>query len=212
MSTRLLLATTNPAKLARLRLLLDDLPGVELVVPTQPVAVQESAGSLLGNAIDKARAWACATRLPAVATDGGLSVPALGRRWRPALTRRAAGESASPEQHAAHLLGLLEDIEGDGRRAYQSEAIALAAPDGELLGVWSARGPRRVVADRYQAEAAEPGFWLPGVLLPPADPHAADAHWLRLRAPLRRAVKRLVVDPVVPSASLVVPARDDTSD
>jgi inosine/xanthosine triphosphate pyrophosphatase family protein len=197
-TTRLLLATTNPAKLSRLRDLLRGLDTlVELVTPAE-IGIRaaddlEGERSLADNAVRKAQAWAAAAHLPAIATDGGLSVPALPRRsWRAVRTRRAAGESASPAEHAQHLLRLTAHLAGDARRAYQLEAIALVAADGRLIGVWTARGPRRLIGPTYLPDAADPGFWVPGVLLPVGSV-AAEAHWQRLRRPLCSAVRALSV-------------------
>jgi inosine/xanthosine triphosphate pyrophosphatase family protein len=198
MPPRLLLGTTNPSKVDRLRDLLNGLD-LAVVTPDGPAPpIQEGTRSLRDNAMRKATAWACARRLPTIATDGGLSVPGLGRRWRPVLTRRAAGESAPSEVHASHLLALMADLDGRARRAYQREAIVLVSADGHRVGAWASRGAPVLVARAYDARAVTSGFWLPGVLefedgrrygdLSAAERAATDDHWLKLRDALRAAV------------------------
>ena len=228
---KLLLGSSNPAKLARLRWMLEGLP-ISLVAPaeagakitlaemgsevvptgTGPIVahgavrveplVEEGDASLRANAEAKAAAWANAYELLCLATDGGLSVPALGDRWRPALTRRAAGAHAKDEERAAHLLRLMQNLEGKQRRAYLVEAAALAYPNGSLVGSWEARSDAWVVAQTYDPRGLPAGFWLPGVLLfdsgrrygdlTPEERVAVDTHWGRLRPAVRHAVSALI--------------------
>ena len=203
---RLLLASGNPAKLVWLRRLLEGV-AIELVTPAETgwpaPPTEEGADAVDVNAERKAQAWSATYGVPSVASDGGLVVPALGQRWRPALTRRAAGEGVSAEAHARHLIGLMRGLHEDERRAFQIEAVALADGDGQTRGVWQARGPDGLVASSYDGRGVPAGFWLPGVLLfgpdrrrygdlTPEERAAADDHWLQLRQPLRTAVETMV--------------------
>ena len=211
----LLLGTRNPAKLTRLRWMLEGLP-VNLVTQaeagsgpkaaqgeaTEEPLVEEGEESLRANAEAKAAVWARTYQLLCLATDGGIAVPALGDRWRPALTRRAAGACASNEERASHILRLMRDLHGDQRRAYLVEAAALALPSGGLVGSWEARSDAWVVADSYDPRGLPTGFWLPGVLLfdsgrryadlSPAERVAVDGHWEGLRPAVRGAVSALI--------------------
>ncbi len=76
---RLLVATTNPNKLAEIAALLDGMP-VELVSLAAVGAVpepDETGATFEDNAREKARYYARATGLPTVAEDSGLEVDAL---------------------------------------------------------------------------------------------------------------------------------------
>ncbi len=79
MSARLVIATTNSAKLAEYRLLLAPYP-LELVslrdlgVGQEPA---ETASTFSENALIKARFYSGLTRMPTLADDGGLEVDAL---------------------------------------------------------------------------------------------------------------------------------------
>lgn len=202
---KLLLGSTNPAKLARLRWLLEDLP-LQIQVPGGPdgePGVEEGADSLAENAARKAAAWARQYRVAAVATDGGLVVPSLAGRWNPVLARRAAGAGATDEQRAAHLLKLAEGLRGHQRSAHQMEAAALADADGRVVWSGEGAGPREPLAHTYAPDGVPPGFWLQGVLLfspgsrrygelTLAERDAADGHWRALREPLRAAVRSLL--------------------
>lgn len=202
---RLVLGTTNPAKQTMLRGMLAGL-AVDPLSPSDLGAeppIQEGVVSARANAEAKARAWRDHYRLPALATDGGLVVPALETRWNPILTRRAAGAHASPAQHAAHLLQLMHDLRGDERLAWRVEAIALAISRGDAVRSWQATGSPALVADWYDPRGVPGGFWLPGVLLfgprraryadlsgPERD--AVDDHWAKLAEPVRAAVATLL--------------------
>ncbi len=161
----LLLATTNPAKAERLRTLT---AGVALtLVETSSIAsqpeVEEDASSHLGNAIRKAVVWSRAHPAVALASDGGLAIPALGGDWSSLITRRGTGGEVSDEEHAARLLRRMRELEGDGRAAHWTEAVALAR-DGALLGAWEASGLRGRIADAYRPPAnSTGGFWVSGL-------------------------------------------------
>ncbi len=77
---KLLLATTNPGKIAELKSLLSDLEHWRLLVPEDlklKLQVEENGDSYAENARLKAQAYALASKLPALADDSGLEVAAL---------------------------------------------------------------------------------------------------------------------------------------
>ena len=197
----ILLATRNPAKAARLRWLFDGL-GVRFRHPRQlpvPPLVPEEGKTHLENAVAKAMAWSRAAGGLAVASDGGLVVPALGDGWDSVATRRATGGDASDAEHAAHLLGLMRPHQGAQRKVSWVEAVALAR-DGAPVDAWEAEGLTGVLATTYGPPPnAATGFWLPGLwrsaasgkrywqlseqeLLEAGDP------WAQLRPLLQRAL------------------------
>ena len=114
-----LLATTNPAKAAKLRWLLDGLPIATINLadlPPQP-APEESGDSFMANALIKAAYWSGHYDGDVIASDGGVTVPALGDRWDRVTTGRAAGPNATDAERAAHLLSLLEGRTGSDRKS-----------------------------------------------------------------------------------------------
>jgi len=127
--TDVVLATANPHKAAEMTAVLR---GVGFTVRPRPVdvaEVPETADTLEGNAVLKARALAAATRCAAVADDTGLFVDALG--GRPGVfSARYAGEGATYADNVAKLLGELAGVP-EPRRARFVTVVALAYPDGE---------------------------------------------------------------------------------
>ena len=206
MTLSVLLATTNPAKAERLRALA---AGIALTLldassVASPPEVEEDASSHLGNAIRKAVAWSRAHPAVALASDGGLGIPALGDDWSSLVTRRGTGGDVSDEEHATRLLRRMRDLEGDGRAAHWTEAVALARGGG-LLGAWEASGLRGRIADAYDLPAnSGRGFWVSGLWvsslsgkrhweLSEDDLAAEEEPWLALTPLVRDLLGRLAV-------------------
>lgn len=133
---RLVVASRNRAKAAEIAQILAeeglgfkiislaDLP--EVVLPT------ETGGTFAANAVEKAKAAARATGLPAIADDSGLEVDALG--GEPGIrSARYAGEQAGDADRYRKVLGLMAEVP-DGRRGARFRcAAAYAEPEGEVL-------------------------------------------------------------------------------
>jgi len=98
---KLVLATRNAHKLREFATLLVAHEIVEL--PAEVVLPPETARTFAGNALEKARAAARATGLPAIADDSGIEAEALG--GAPGVrSARFAGEHARDEENLAKLL------------------------------------------------------------------------------------------------------------
>jgi len=126
----IVLASTNPGKVAELRALFADLP-VQLLsvsdVLGEPLSVSEDGVTFEQNAVIKARAVCNATRMLALADDSGLEVDALG--GRPGVrSARYASERATDAENNAALLRELEDVEDRSRAARFRCVLALANP------------------------------------------------------------------------------------
>jgi inosine/xanthosine triphosphate pyrophosphatase family protein len=204
MALPLLIATTNPAKAARLRDLCD-LPGVELLDPVevgaQPV-IDETSASHLANAVRKAVGWSRLHEAATVASDGGLSIPGLGYGWESLLTGRATGGNVSDEEHATRLLRRMRDLSGSLREAHWTEAIAIAR-NGEVIGAWEANGLAGLIAESYvPPSSGANGFWVTGLWqtddgrryweLDEGQLAASGDPWARLAVPVRELLARLV--------------------
>jgi XTP/dITP diphosphohydrolase len=123
--SRLVVATRNEHKLRELQALL---AGRELVpLPDDAQLPPETGDTFADNALDKARAAAAATGLPAIADDSGIEASALD--GRPGVrSARFAGERASDEDNLHKLLREVP-LDGDRRVAYVC-ALAYVGPDG----------------------------------------------------------------------------------
>lgn len=200
---RLLLATTNPAKLARLRAMAEgfDLELLTLADVSASPRQEERGESHRAIAEAKARAWSGACGGLALATDGGLDIPALGARWEGVLTRRAAGSSATDAERAAYLLELTRELRGEARRVVWREAVALA-DRGRLLGAWEVEsGEPMRLAESYEPVGVPDGFYVPGLLefprlgrrysqLTVEERELALDHWAKLRQAVRAELAR----------------------
>ena len=132
---RLLLASNNAHKLAEYRALFAGLPFV-LQVPEDlglTLDVAETGRTFTENAVLKARAFARAAGVAALADDSGLEVDALGG-LPGTRSRRYAGEDATDAERMALLLERLRGVATAERTARFRCVIAVAAADGSLLG------------------------------------------------------------------------------
>jgi XTP/dITP diphosphohydrolase len=98
---RLVLATRNVHKAREFAVLLA--PHEIVALPADVTLPPETGATFAANALDKARAAAAATRLPAIADDSGIEAAALG--GAPGVrSARFAGEDATDEENLAKLL------------------------------------------------------------------------------------------------------------
>ena len=194
MPPRILLGSTNPAKIDRLRDCFDgwafDFISVDELPPDEPP--EETGSTHLEIAEAKAVAWAKISGGLAIASDGGIDIPALGPNWDSLLTRRAAGEGATDEDRIRHLLALMEHLHTDAEReATWREAVAIATPSG-IVQTWEVEGPTGVIRNEPSVKRIE-GFWLAGLWYIPAlgktytelsveELRPARDPWLRLKS------------------------------
>jgi len=130
---RILLASTNPKKLAEFRLLLAG-RGLEVVSPSDVGGipdVAEDQPTFRANAAKKAVAAARASGLWALADDSGLEVDAL--HGAPGVrSARFAGAHGDDAANNRLLLEKLKSVPMSKRGARFVCALALARPDGTL--------------------------------------------------------------------------------
>jgi XTP/dITP diphosphohydrolase len=125
---RLVLSTRNPHKVRELGTLLA--PHEVLPLPEEVELPPETGHTFAENALEKARAAARATGLPAVADDSGIEAAALG--GAPGVrSARFAGEDATDEENLSKLLREVP-ADGDRRVAYVC-ALAYVSGDAERL-------------------------------------------------------------------------------
>ena len=160
----LLLATGNADKQRMLRWLLDGLP-VRPVTPDEwgvSAAPDETGASHEAIARAKAEEWSRRAGITAIASDGGLLVPALGANWESRYTRRFAGPAADDAERQRRLLELLRPYAGADRNAAFVEALAIAA-NGRTIASWAVCGATGRIVDTLD-DAGNPtdgsGFWV----------------------------------------------------
>jgi len=160
---KLLLATSNQAKVREYRHLLQSLPYEVVTLAGQGISavVVETGLSLEDNARLKAMVLANKSQLLALADDSGLEVDALGGEPGP-LSARYAGEAASDKDRVSYLLARLKGVPWEKRSARFRCVIALATPNGEVeLCYGECRGFITFEPKGEQGFGYDPVFYLP---------------------------------------------------
>jgi XTP/dITP diphosphohydrolase len=186
---RLLIASNNRHKVEEFRELLAGC-GWDIVAPAElglELEVEETGQTYAENARLKARAFALAGGLPALADDSGLEVDALGGEPGP-LHHLRGWDGADTDERIRILLERMKGV--PDRRARFRAVIVVAFPDGaELTSEGECEG---VVAEAPAGEAGfgyDPVFFLPdrGVMM--AQLAAAEKNLISHRA---RAAQALI--------------------
>ena len=161
---KIVLASTNPGKLAEIQTLLAPL-GHELILQSSlgiPEA-EETGLSFIENAILKARFAAEHSQLPAIADDSGLCVAYL--KGAPGIySARYAGEGASSQERNTKLLRALENVPEEQRGAqYYCAAVFVesAADPTPLIGLGHWQGRILVNPQGEGGFGYDPLFYVP---------------------------------------------------
>lgn len=130
---RLLIATTNAGKIREIRRIFDGLPIEILSLADRPGidAPEETGRTFEENARDKARYYAMASGLPAVAEDSGLEIDALDQAPG-VLSARFGGTGTSYPEKFALIYQQLRARGATGSTARFVCAAAIAV-DGRIL-------------------------------------------------------------------------------
>ena len=132
----LLLGTRNPGKLKEITSILED-SGWSFSSLQEFESVEspdENGETYSDNAIVKARFYAAATGMHALADDSGLEVDALAGAPG-VLSARYAGKNASDAERRKLLLSELAKTDDKDRRARFVSVVAIASPDGTILNL-----------------------------------------------------------------------------
>lgn len=208
-----LLATTNAAKAQHLAWLLADVPLRRVTLAEANLShvppPSENQATLQAIAASKAVAWSRTFGGLAIASDGGIAIPALGDAWEERLTARFAGSLATDQQRVEALLALLQPYTANDRRAHFRECVALAH-NGTLLQAWSAESAPGSIADSYRPEQLVPGFWLLTLWcdpqtgrrvggLAPDDPAYPDGAWARIKPKVQQFLRNYLRQDLSPA-------------
>ncbi len=154
----LLVATTNPGKLAELQEFLSDLPLILVSLKDVGITinVEETGKTFEENAILKAMYYAKLSGLPTIADDGGFEIDALNgepgvksHRW---IHEDAEDEDEELIQYA---LFRLKDIPLDKRGAQLHLVLAFATPEGKT---WTSEASVRGIVPLKAASYRRKGF------------------------------------------------------
>lgn len=130
---KLLIATTNPGKLAEIKQFLGDLP-IELVSLSDigiTDSVEETGKTFEENAILKAKFYAAKSGFLTLADDGGFEIEALGGEPGVKSHRWVHGDRENTDEElVAYTMERMKGIEN--RSAQLRLVLALALPDGTI--------------------------------------------------------------------------------
>lgn len=122
---KLILATANPHKIIKLRQIFEQY-FKDIFPQDKNIDINEDGNTFLENAEKKAIEISKIYHCYAVATDGGVLIPALGDNWNGLLTKRFIGrDDATDFDRIEALLELMKDKKGTERAILWNEANRL---------------------------------------------------------------------------------------
>lgn len=194
---KLLVATHNEGKLTEYNDILGNGRIAFLTLSDVGITedVPETGSTFRENAILKATAYAEQTGLLTLADDSGLEVAALGGRPG-VLTARYGGPGLSMAERYTLLLQEMTEIPDSLRAAQFCCVIALAAPDGTILGM-SEGVCRGKISWEPSGEAGfgyDPIFYFPEYGLTMAQLRPAEKHRISHRGRAVEAIAPLLRD------------------
>ncbi len=192
---RLLVATHNKGKVGEYSEILGDSGIAWLTLDDVGIThdVEETGATFRENAILKAQAYAVQSGLLTLADDSGLEVDALDGRPG-VLTARFGGPGLLAADRYRLLLAHLDGVPTPQRTARFRCVIALAAPDGSILG--TAEGVcEGAIAQEPRGEGGfgyDPVFYLAELGQTMAQLSAAEKHRRSHRGQATRAIEPLL--------------------
>jgi len=133
----ILIGTKNPYKSAEMVSFLEGVDNIEihsLGEINEKIKVEEDQDSLKGNAVKKAIEISKCTDYFVLASDGGVDIPGLGKKWDILRNQRTVGENKTDKEKVNILINLMKGLKGEDRKCTYHLALALAE-QGHLI--WS---------------------------------------------------------------------------
>ncbi|MCJ7792855.1 MAG: hypothetical protein MUP45_02670 [Candidatus Marinimicrobia bacterium] len=133
----ILIGTKNQYKATEIASLLGSQPRVKIHFWEEfglEIKVEENQTTLKKNAEKKAIEISKFTDWYVLASDGGVDIPGLGKKWDILRNQRIVGEDKTDVEKAEKLLDLMRGLKGEKRKASYRLALALAKK-GSLI--WS---------------------------------------------------------------------------
>lgn len=158
----ILIGTKNQYKATEMAWFLGGLPQVNIHNWDElnlAVKIEEDQPSLIQNARKKAIEISKLTDWYVLASDGGIDIPALGKKWDILKNQRTVGEEKTDVEKADKLLELMTGLKGEKRRASYKLALALAK-NGSL--VWSTEqiSDRGYIVEKLSDKEIPPYRWV----------------------------------------------------
>lgn len=166
---RLLIATSNPAKLAEYRLLLREfaLEAISLADAAINDHPEEDGATFKENALKKARFYFARARIPTLADDGGLEIDALGGEPGVKSHRWIGGAETSDAALVAEVIRRMQRVEPSRRSARLCAAVALIYEVADVPHEWVTQAAMEGVIAERAWPRIRPGFPYRSVLYLP---------------------------------------------
>ena len=157
--TKIILGTKNPHKKKKLKWIIDGFFS-EIQELKGNIKVEENGESFEINAQIKAAFIAKKENSYAIATDGGVLIPSLGKNWNALLTRRFVGkDNVDDIDRINALLEIMKDKKGEERLITWKESIAIASPEKIIFSV-EVDGDTGILQKTYDVKQYKEGIWL----------------------------------------------------
>ncbi len=158
----ILIGTRNQYKVAETVSLLGNHPGVNIHFWEEiglEIKVEENQPTLKKNAEKKAIEISKLTDWYVLASDGGVDIPGLGKKWDILRNQRIVGEDKTDVEKAEKLLSLMKELKGEKRRASYRLALALAK-EGNLIWSTEQISDRGYIAEELPDREIPPYRWM----------------------------------------------------
>lgn len=195
---KILIATTNPAKFNELKLFLSALPYEFISLSDCGIAQspEETGSTFEENAILKARYYAKASGLPAIADDGGFEIDALGGAPGVKSHRWIYGDRENTDDELiSYTIAKMQGLPRAKRGAQLRLVLACAMPDGS--NVTSESAIRGIVAES-PAKIRTPGFPYRSLLYLPELGKYYDHHELTIEENQAYNHRKKAVEKLIP--------------
>lgn len=123
------------------------------------IKVEEDQPTLKKNAEKKAIEISKLTNWYVLASDGGIDIPGLGKKWDILKNQRTVGENNTDLEKAEKLLDLMKDLKGEKRNASYHLALALSK-DGKLIWSTEQITERGYIAEKLPDREIPPYRWV----------------------------------------------------
>ncbi len=158
----ILIGTKNQYKATEMASFLGNHPGVNIHFWEKldlKITVEEDQPTLQKNAEKKAIEISKLTDWYVLASDGGVDIPGLGKKWDILRNQRIVGEDKTDVEKAEKLLDLMKDLKGEERKAGYRLGLALAK-NGKLIWSTEQISDRGYIAGELIDKEIPPYKWM----------------------------------------------------
>jgi len=165
----ILIGTKNQYKATEMASFLGKPPGAKIHFWEElglELKVEEDQPTLKKNAEKKAIEISKLTDWYVLASDGGVDIPGLGKKWDILKNQRTVGENKTDVEKAEKLLSLMKGLKGEKRKASYRLALALAKK-GKLIWSTERVTDQGVITEKLSDKEIPHHRWMGHLLISP---------------------------------------------